>query len=58
MLFALPDGNTAEAVRNQLAATVQRLPDHLWRSLTWDQGKEMTQHPQFSIDTGIQVYFW
>ncbi len=41
MLFPLPDGNTAEAVRNQLAATVQRLPDHLWKSVTWDQGKEM-----------------
>ncbi|MEE9177256.1 MAG: IS30 family transposase, partial [Acidimicrobiia bacterium] len=36
MLFGLPDGNTAEAVRNQLAVTVQRLPDHLWKSLTWD----------------------
>jgi hypothetical protein len=57
MLFPLPDGNTAEAVRSQLAATVQRLPEHLWRSLTWDQGKEMAQHAQFSIDTGVQVYF-
>jgi IS30 family transposase len=57
MLFPLPDGNTAEAVRNQLAATVQRLPDHLWQSLTWDQGKEMAQHAQFSIDTGVDVYF-
>ena len=57
MLFPLPDGNTAEAVRNQLAATVQRLPDHLWRSVTWDQGKEMAQHAQFSVDTGIQVFF-
>ena len=57
MLFPLPDGNTAEAVRNQLAATVQRLPDHLWKSVTWDQGKEMAQHAQFSIDTGIQVFF-
>ena len=57
MLFPLPDGNTAEAVRTQLAATVQRLPDHLWRSVTWDQGKEMAQHVQFRIDTGIQVYF-
>jgi len=57
MLFPLPDGNTAEAVRNQLAATVQRLPHHLWQSLTWDQGKEMAQHAQFSIDTGVQVYF-
>ena len=56
MLFPLPEGNTAEAVRNQLAATV-RLPQHLWQSLTWDQGKEMAQHAQFSIDTGVQVYF-
>ncbi len=57
MLFPLPDGNTAEAVRAALAATVQRLPEHLWKSLTWDQGKEMAQHVQFTVDTGIQVYF-
>ena len=57
MLFPLPDGNTAESVRSQLAATVQRLPEHLWQSLTWDQGKEMAQHAQFSIDSGVDVYF-
>ncbi len=57
MLFPLPDGNTAEAVRVALAATVQRLPEHLWKSLTWDQGKEMAQHVQFSVDTGVDVYF-
>ena len=57
MLFPLPDGNTAEAVRTALAETVQRLPEHLWRSLTWDQGKEMAQHAQFTIDTGVDVYF-
>ncbi len=57
MLFALPDGKNAEAVRDALAETVQRLPVHLWRSLTWDQGKEMAQHAQFTIDTGVQVYF-
>ena len=57
MLFPLPDGNTAEAVRGALTETVQRLPDHLWQSLTWDQGREMAQHVQFSIDTGIDVYF-
>ncbi len=56
MLFPLPDGNTAEAVRTALAETIQRLPEHLWRSLTWDQGKEMAQHAQFTIDTGVQVY--
>ncbi len=57
MLFALPDGNTAEAVRDALTATVQRLPSHLWESLTWDQGKEMAQHVQFSVDTGVEVFF-
>ncbi len=57
MLFGLPDGNTAEAVRDALTTTVQRLPEHLWQSLTWDQGREMAQHAQFTVDTGIAVYF-
>jgi len=57
MLFGLPDGHTAEAVRDALTETVQQLPEHLWKSLTWDQGKEMAQHAQFSIDTGIDVFF-
>ncbi len=52
-----PDGYTAEAVRAALADTVQRLPEHLWQSLTWDQGKEMAQHAQFTVATGVQVYF-
>jgi len=57
MLFPLPHGHTANAVRIALEATVQRLPAHLWQSLTWDQGKEMAQHAQFTVDTGVQVYF-
>ena len=57
MLFGLPDGNTADAVRVALEATVQRLPEHLWESLTWDQGKEMAEHSQFTVATGVQVYF-
>jgi len=57
MLFPLPDGNTAESVRTALAETIQRLPEHLWRSLRWDQGKEMAQHAQFTIDTGVRIYF-
>jgi IS30 family transposase len=57
MLFPLPEGNTAGAVRTALTNTVVKLPEHLWRSLTWDQGKEMAQHAQFTIDTGVQVYF-
>ncbi len=57
MLFPLPNGHSADAVRVALAETVHQLPEHLWQSLTWDQGKEMAQHAQFTIDTGIQVYF-
>ena len=33
------------------------LPAQLRRSITWDQGKEMAEHAQFSIDTGVQVWF-
>ena len=57
MLVPLPDGHTAEAVRDALAATGQQLPQHLWKSLTWDQGKETAQHAQFTIDTGVDLYF-
>jgi IS30 family transposase len=57
MLFRLPDGNNAESVRGGLAEVIQRLPDHLWQSLTREQGKEIAEHPQFTIDTGIQIYF-
>ena len=46
MLFGLPNGHSADAVRVALAETVQQLPEHLWQSLTWDQGKEMAQHAQ------------
>ncbi len=56
MLFRVPD-NTAESVRVALTDTVKRLPEHLWQSLTWDQGKEMAQHATFTVDTGVQVYF-
>lgn len=57
MLLHLPDGSGAEAVRDAMTGTVQTLPDHLWKSITWDQGREMSQHVQFSVDTGIDVYF-
>ena len=57
MLFALPDGLTAERVREALAKTVQKLPASLRRSLTWDQGPEMAEHVHFTIDTGVQVFF-
>jgi IS30 family transposase len=57
MLFPVPKGNRAEDVRVALTDTIKKLPDHLWQSLTWDQGTEMAQHTQFTIDTGVQIYF-
>jgi IS30 family transposase len=56
ILFALGD-KTSPTVRAALAKIVQRLPQELRRSLTWDQGKELAQHLGFTIDTGVQVYF-
>jgi transposase, IS30 family len=47
----------AETVRNAITAQITTLPQHLRRSLTWDQGSEMAQHLTFSVDTGIDVYF-
>jgi IS30 family transposase len=51
------DNQTAEHVAQRLAQEVQRLPHVLFKSLTWDQGKEMSRHTEFSIDTGIDVFF-
>jgi IS30 family transposase len=56
MLAKVPNAQ-AETVAAALAETVARLPSHLWRSLTWDQGKEMAQHQAFSVQTGVPVYF-
>jgi IS30 family transposase len=57
LLARLPSGRDAVTVRDALAKTVQALPGHLWRSLTWDQGSEMARHHEFSLATGIPVYF-
>ncbi|GHB20338.1 IS30 family transposase [Streptomyces chryseus] len=57
MLVHLPDGRGAEAVRDALQETVQRLPAHLKRSLTWDQGSEMGRHHEFTVATDVPVYF-
>ncbi len=56
-LVALPDGRKAEPVRAALAQSIASLPSQLRRSLTWDQGKEMTEHALFTVDSGVQVYF-
>jgi len=56
-LVALPDGYRADVVRVALTTSIQALPVGLWRSLTWDQGKEMAKHARLSVDSGVTVYF-
>lgn len=50
-------GHGAEAVRDAIERTIITLPELLRRSLTWDQRTEMSQHPQLTVQTGLQVYF-
>lgn len=57
MLFPLKEGRSAEDVRVAMSETIQTLPDALRRTITWDQGKEMSEHLRFSVDTGIPIYF-
>ena len=44
-------------MRPALMAAVLGLPEQLRRSLTWDHGREMAEHLQFSVDSGVQVSF-
>jgi len=50
-------GHGAKAVRDSIAKSIQDLPKHMRKSLTWDQGAEMAQHEKLKSDTGIDVYF-
>jgi IS30 family transposase len=56
MLVKVPRKDSATVVA-ALAKQIRKLPEELWRSLTWDQGSEMARHKTFSVDTNVQVYF-
>ena len=57
MLLHLPGGTEAPQVADAMAEAVSALPQQLRRSLAWDQGREMAAHAQFTVATGIPVYF-
>ena len=57
ILLKLPNGHGAEAVRKAMTKRILTLPAQLRRSITWDQGKEMAEHVQFTVDTGVKIYF-
>jgi len=57
MLVHLPDGYKPEQVRDALAAKIKTLPASVRHSLTWDQGPEMRDWKDVSIDADIEIYF-
>jgi IS30 family transposase len=57
MLTELGYDASTETVTTKIAEQIVRLPEQLRRSLTWDQGKEMAAHLDFTIATGVTVYF-
>jgi IS30 family transposase len=57
VLVALPGGRSPDHVREALAERILTLPEQLRRTLTWDRGKEMARHVEFTVETGVQIYF-
>jgi len=50
-------GKDTETVINALIKHAHKLPQELYKSLTWDRGKEMADHKRFTLATDINVYF-
>ncbi len=57
LLLHLPDGHGADQVAEAMTGAMSGLPDAIRRSLTWDQGKEMSGHAQVTAGTGLDIYF-
>ena len=50
-------GYGAVTMTNALKKTVSTLSNQLWRSLTWDRGKELSDHVRFTTESGVKVFF-
>jgi IS30 family transposase len=57
VLLHLPTNHTADAVQAAMAAAVTRLPTAAIKTLTWDQGSELSGHANITAATGIEIYF-
>src|SRR5210317_144528 len=56
MLARVPSKDTRTVI-DALIKQAHKLPRELYKSLTWDRGKELADHERFSLDTDIKVYF-
>src|SRR3954465_271423 len=50
-------GKDTQTVINALIKNARKLPQELYKSLTWDRGKEMADHKRFTLATDVQVFF-
>ena len=57
LLLHLPDGREALKVNEAMKQAIAGLPADLVQTITWDQGRELSSHAEFTVDTGVQVYF-
>jgi IS30 family transposase len=57
MLLHLPQAHGPVEVQEAMIAATQRLPQLIWKSLTWDQGMEMRNHVDITLATGLDIYF-
>ena len=56
LLLHLPEGRGADNVVTAMRKVVKTLPDELMKSVTWNQGRELVNHVQFTVATGVPVY--
>jgi len=57
LLLHLGGGRSADVVESAMRTAITALPEHLRRTITWDQGSEMANHARFTLATGIPIYF-
>jgi len=57
VMFVKIKQKTTETVVSALIKQSRKLPDELYKSLTWDRGNELADHKRFTLETNIDVYF-
>lgn len=57
LLLHLPNNHGALAVEAAMTKAIETLPKELKKSITWDQGSELARHKEFTVATGVPVYF-
>jgi len=57
VMLAKVKNKDTESVVSALIKQSKKLPGELYKSLTWDRGKELADHQRFTIETDVDVYF-